>query len=257
MKARGEAAGNRVAWITGAGKGIGRALTLRLAKEGWTVAASARTEGDLASLKTESATRRVHCFPLDVTDATATAATVAQIEERFGPLDLAVLNAGTHQPFAAAEFTVEKVRGLVETNLMGTVSCLAPLMERFIARRSGHLAVVASLAGYRGLPTAAAYGASKAGLINMCEALRPDLEGHGVTLTVINPGFVKTPLTDKNEFSMPFLISVEAAVDHIVKGLDKGAFEVTFPKRFAVLMKLLRVLPDPLFFALTRRMIGT
>lgn len=253
----GDAPGTGVAWITGAGKGIGRGLALRLAEMEWTVAASARTEADLASLKTESATGRIHGFPLDVTDAAATAATVALIEKQLGPLGLALLNAGTHQPFAAESFTVEKVRGLVETNLMGTVNSLAPILERFIERRAGHVAVVASLAGYRGLPTAAAYGATKAGLINMCEALRPDLETHGIKLTLINPGFVKTPLTDKNDFPMPFLISVEAAVEQIINGLEKGPFEITFPRRFAYLMKLLRVLPDPLFFALTRRMINS
>jgi len=256
MIKRGEARGDRVAWVTGAGKGIGRGLALRLAEQGWTVAASSRTEEDLARLKMDSASGRIHGFPLDVTDAAATARTTAMIEERLGPIDLTILNAGTHQPFAAESFTADKVRGLVETNLMGTVNCLAPLLERLIARRSGHVAVVTSLAGYRGLPTAAAYGATKAGLINMCEALRPDLEGHGVKLTLINPGFVKTPLTDKNDFPMPFLISVEKAVDHILEGLDKGAFEIAFPKGFAFLMKLLRILPDPLFFALSRRMIG-
>jgi len=176
MIKRGEARGDRVAWITGAGKGIGRGLALRLAEQGWTVAVSARTEEDLARLKMDSASRRIHGFPLDVTDAAATARTTAMIEERLGPIDLAILNAGTHQPFAAKDFTVEKVRGLVETNLMGAVNSMAPLLERFIGRRTGHVAVVASLAGYRGLPTASAYGATKAALINMCEALRPDLD---------------------------------------------------------------------------------
>jgi NAD(P)-dependent dehydrogenase (short-subunit alcohol dehydrogenase family) len=245
----------RVAWVTGAGKGIGRALAKRLAAEGWTVAVSARTGADLERLAAECPPGRVHGFPLDVTDAAGAEAAVEHIEARLGPLDLVVLNAGTHAPFTAKEFAVAPFRKLVEANLMGTVHCLAPVMARFIARSGGHIAVVASLAGYRGLPTAAAYGATKAGLINMCEALKPDLERHGVRLSLINPGFVKTPLTDRNTFPMPFLISVEQAVDSIMRGLAGQAFETAFPRRFAFVMGLLRLLPDRLFFAITRRMI--
>jgi NAD(P)-dependent dehydrogenase (short-subunit alcohol dehydrogenase family) len=245
----------RVAWITGAGKGIGRALAGRLAHDGWTVAASARTEEDLSSLSAECPPDRVHGFPLDVTNLGSTEATVADIERQLGELDLVVFNAGTHVPMTAEKFSVETFRHLTEVNLMGTVNGLAQIVPRFIERKRGHIAVVASLAGYRGLPTSAAYGATKAGLINMCEALKPELEPHGVRLTLINPGFVETPLTDRNDFPMPFLIPVEEAVDRIVDGLTRPAFEVTFPWRFAASMKVLRLLPDGIFFALTRRMI--
>jgi len=166
-----------------------------------------------------------------------------------------VFNAGTHIPMTAETFAVEPFRRLVETNLMGTVNGLGQIVPRFVRRGHGHIAVVASLAGYRGLPTSAAYGATKAALINMCEALRPELERHNVRLTLINPGFVETPLTDKNDFPMPFLIPVEEAVEHIMRGLAGSGFETAFPWRFAFLMKLLRLLPDGLFFFLTRRMI--
>ena len=159
-------------------------------------------------------------------------------------------------PMAAEDISVETFRHLVETNLMGTVNGLAQIIPRLIERKRGHIAVVASLAGYRGLPTAAAYGATKAGLINMCEALKPELERYGVRLTLINPGFVETPLTDRNEFPMPYLMPVEKAADRIMRGLRRDDFEVTFPWRFATVMKLLRLLPDRLFFLLTRRMIG-
>jgi NAD(P)-dependent dehydrogenase (short-subunit alcohol dehydrogenase family) len=235
---------------------MGRALALRLARKGWTIAASARTAEDLEDLAAEAPPDSIHVYRLDVTDRDGAEATLARIEEDLGPLDLAVLNAGTHSPMTAEEFSVGKVRLLVETNLMGTVNCLAPTMARFLERRSGQIAVVASLAGYRGLPTAAAYGASKAALINMCEALYPELERAGVRLTLINPGFVETPLTDRNEYDMPFLISAETAAEQICRGLESSAFECSFPWRFAVSMKFLRLLPDRLFFVVTRRMLG-
>ena len=245
----------KVAWVTGAGKGIGRSLALRLAADGWTVVASARTEKDLVSLEQTAPGGRVIAFPLDVTDVARADVTVAVIENRLGPLDLAILNAGTHEPTPAAGFSALAARRLIDTNLTGTVNCLAPVMARFMERRAGQIAVVASLAGYRGLPTAAAYGASKAGLINLCEALRPELDAAGVDLRLINLGFVRTPLTDRNEFPMPFLIDVDEAVDAIMHGLACRTFEIAFPRRFALIMKLLRLLPDRLFFTVTRRMI--
>ena len=245
----------RVAWITGAGQGIGRALARRLAAAGWTVAVSARTEADLMSLCKECPSGSIYSFPLDVTDLSLTDKTLKAIERQLGELDLVILNAGTHLPLPAEKFSAERFRQLVEVNLMGTVHGLDRIMPCFIERRRGQIAVVASLAGYRGLPTASAYGATKAGLINMCESLRPELARSNVRLTLINPGFVETPLTAKNDFPMPYLIPVEQAVDSIMKGLDKDSFEIAFPWRFAFLMRLLRILPDRLFFTLTRRMI--
>ncbi len=245
----------KAAWVTGAGKGIGRALALRLARQGYIVAASARSEQDLISLEQVADGGRITGFPLDITDAGRADVMVEVIENRLGPLDLAVLNAGTHRPTPAVEFSAAEARGVIDTNLSGTLNCLAPIMARFMARGAGQIAVVASLAGYRGLPGAAAYGASKAGLINLCESLRPELAAAGVDMRLINPGFVKTPLTDKNDFPMPFLIDVEEAVDGIIDGLQGDSFEIAFPLRFALLMKLMKLLPDRLFFAVTRRML--
>lgn len=246
---------HRIAWVTGAGKGIGRQLALRLAEEGWIVAASSRTEADLKDLEAACPSHLIRGFPLDITQAADTEEVVQQIETALGPLDLVVLNAGTHLPMPASEFSTAIFRRLVDTNLMGTVHGLSTIIPPMIARKSGRILVVASLAGYRGLPTAAAYGATKAALINMCEALRPELGKKGVVLQLINPGFVKTPLTDKNKFSMPYLMPVEAAVEAIMRGLRSEKFEIAFPGRFAFLMKVLRCLPDPIFFALTTRMI--
>ncbi len=250
-----KAAARRVAWITGAGKGIGRALAKRLAEDGWTVCASARTMADLESLATECPNGHLYPHVLDITDSSATRAVINAMVSNLGPPDLAVLNAGTHIPVIAADLNAEPFRQLMETNVMGTVYGLTNLLPIMRRRGSGHIAVVSSLAGYRGLPTSAAYGASKAALINMCEALHPEVDAMGIKLQVINPGFVATPLTDQNDFKMPFLVSVDKATDHIMRGLASDRFEVSFPRRFALIMKVLRILPDPLFFALTRHMI--
>jgi short-subunit dehydrogenase len=244
---------HRVAWITGAGKGIGRALAQRLAREGWTVAASARTREDLSSLAQEFP-ERIHPYVMDVTDPTATQTVIANIEQQLGAVTLAVLNAGTYIPTDAQFFNTQSFRTQFEINVMGTVNGLAEIVPRFVARRAGHIAVMASVAGYRGLPHAAAYGATKAAIINMCEAMSVELEPHGVVMSVICPGFVKTPLTDKNAFPMPLIISAEDAADYIFRGLNARRFEIAFPPLFAAMMKLLRILPYRVFFAIARRM---
>ncbi|QCK86136.1 SDR family NAD(P)-dependent oxidoreductase [Phreatobacter aquaticus] len=247
----------RRAWITGAGKGIGRDVALLLARQGWVVAVSSRTDADLTVLAAEAAAfgGRIVGFRLDVTDESAVAAVVAQIEAQIGPLDLALLNAGTHIPVTAETFEVSAFRKLVETNLMGAVHGLAALLPRFMERGSGQIAVVASVAGFRGLPTSAAYGATKAALINMCEALKPELDEAGVDLRLICPGFVETPLTAKNTFPMPFLIPAERAAREIVDGLAGRKFRIVFPKRMAFAMAILEALPNWLLFKLTRRMV--
>lgn len=248
-----ETKAGRIAWVTGAGSGIGRALALRLARDGWNVAVSARTEQDLVRLAAE-VPDRLHPFPLNVTDAEATLNTVARIEDRLGPIDLVVLNAGTYSRDTADQFDADAFRATVDVNLMGSVHCLAALLPRMLARGAGHIAIVASVVGYVGLPGAVAYGATKAALINMCEALYPQLAARNVSLSVINPGFVDTPLTQKNDFPMPFMISADEAVDHIMAGLKSKRFEIAFPWKMVLSLKLLAVLPAPLFFAITRRM---
>ncbi len=237
-------------WITGASSGIGRALALRLARDGRTVIASARSADALAVLARENG--NIKAWPLDVTDAAACEEAVAGIEAAHGAIALAVLNAGTHKSTPAADFRAADIRALVDINLMGTVNALAPLL----ARRAQQIAVVASVAGYSGLPTAAGYGATKAALINMCEALKPECDALGIKLQLVNPGFVKTPLTDKNDFPMPFIMEVDDAVDAMVRGLASDRFEIVFPKRFALILKFLRLLPYGLYFPLIRKTTG-
>lgn len=248
---------SKVIWCTGAGQGIGRSLAYRLARDGHHVAVSARSESDLASLAetTESFDGCAIPFALDITDEQAVFRVVDEITKRLGDIDLVILNAGTHIPLSAASFSTEPFRALVETNIMGTVHCLSAVLPRFVERRGGHIAVVSSVAGYRGLPTSAAYGATKAALINMCEALKPDLDQYGVRLSLINPGFVRTPLTDKNPFQMPFLMDPDKAADRIVRGLASKRFEITFPKRFTWVLKGLRCVPYALYFYLVRNLV--
>jgi short-subunit dehydrogenase len=239
-------------WITGASSGIGEALALRLARAGHEVAASARSADRLARLgdQAREAEGRIHPYPLDVTDRPAAAALLAEIERELGPLDTAVLAAGTHHPVSAGDFKAADLARLVEVNLIGTANCLEPLLRTMLARRRGRIAIVSSVAGYRGLPTAAYYGATKAALINLAEALKFDLDRSGVTMQLIDPGFVRTPLADKNEFPMPFLIPAEQAAERIARGLESTSFEITFPRRFTYLLKLLRCLPYRLYFPL-------
>lgn len=243
-----------VAWVTGAGTGIGRTLALRLAQRGWTVAVSARTARDLDTLAAE-APGKITAYLLDVTDAAAADETGRRIEETLGPIELAVLNAGNYFPTTAEDFSVENFRKTVDVNLMGAINCMGPLVPSMVRRRSGHITVMGSLTAFVGLPTAASYGATKAALNSMAEAFRPDLGRFGVTMTVINPGFVKTPLTDKNKFPMPFLMEVDDAVDVILRGLEQNRFAINFPWQMNLGVRFLAALPDWAKFSITRRML--
>ncbi|NQV79959.1 MAG: SDR family NAD(P)-dependent oxidoreductase [Alphaproteobacteria bacterium] len=243
------------AWVVGASTGIGRALTLELARQGVNVVASARSAESLAAVVRDGADLpgKLYALPLDVTDRDATRRAAGEAAALLGRLDLCVSCAGTHMPFGAKNFDAEKFRRLVDVNLMGTVHVLESVMPGFIERRSGHIAVVSSVAGYRGLPSAAGYGATKAALINMCESLKFDLDLAGVKLQLIDPGFVATPLTAKNDFPMPFLMEADAAARQFYRGLLSDRFEVTFPKRFTWQLKLLRCLPYAAYFPVVRR----
>jgi NAD(P)-dependent dehydrogenase (short-subunit alcohol dehydrogenase family) len=241
------------AWITGASSGIGRGLALRLAAAGWTVVASARSAAELQSMA--SGNDGIRAAPLDATGEAAVMQTVADIERQVAPIALAVLNAGTHLPVRAASLAVADFRRLIDINLLGTVNCLAAVLPPMLARKRGQIAVVASVAGYRGLPTAAAYGMTKAGLIVMAEALKPELDALGIKLQIVNPGFVRTPLTERNAFAMPFIMDLDDAVEAFYRGLQGPRFEIVFPRTLAYLMKVLRLLPYPLAFAVTRRLL--
>ena len=259
------------AWVTGAGRGIGEHLSRLLCRHGVTVYGSARSEEQLQALSKELNSAPGQFIPvvMDTRDADSIKAQFERWDSQGILPGLVVLNAGTHDPFSAAEFSAERSKALLDINLQGTINCLAPVLYRYLhcldsTSRSkslmpgskGQIAVVSSVAGYRGLPTAAAYGAGKAALINLCEGLYADLYGSGVKLQLINPGFVRTPLTDKNDFKMPALMEPEDAALRILKGLQTDRFEIVFPRRFVYFLKLLRILPYSWYFKLTRRITG-
>lgn len=241
------------AWVTGGSTGIGAAIALKLAAEGWTVAVSARSAEALAALAQGfSGPGRIVAFPLDVTDLEAVRATAAAIQAQCGPIALAILSAGTFKPEKAREFTAAGVKLHFDLNVMGVAHALEVLLPPMIARRKGQVAIVSSVAGYRGLPTSPSYSGSKAALIAMAESLKLDCDRYNVKIQVVNPGFIKTPLTDKNEFPMPFLMPVEKAAEALARGLAGNGFEIAFPTPFVLIMKLIRHLPNALYFAAMR-----
>jgi len=241
-----------VAWVTGASSGIGRVTALELARRGFTVAASARSADALEALAAEGRGQagRIVGHPCDVTDEGAVERCVAGIELTHGPVVLAFLNAGIAPYVRAVTFEAEPFRQVFAVNVFGVVNGLAAVLPRMSERKRGQVAVMASIAGYSGLPRAAAYGASKAAAIHMCEALKFDCDLIGITLQVVNPGFVLTPLTARNDFPMPFLMSEGEAARRIVDGFERGGFEISFPKRLSLLVKFARILPYRLYFPL-------
>ena len=246
-----------IIWITGASSGLGRELARQYAEAGHEVCVSARSTDALDELATEcsSFTGAIHVFGLDITDADKADACIAGIIEAHGMPDICVLNAGTHTENPVSGFDRAIYQRLMDINYMGVVNCLQAIVPRYLEQQGGTIAVVSSVAGYRGLPKASAYGASKAALINMCEALQPELALHSVRLQLVNPGFVRTPLTDLNEFDMPFLMEVEDAAARMVQRVGDNSFEITFPKRFTWILKFLRMLPYAVYLRMTRNLI--
>lgn len=240
----------RTAWVTGASTGIGREVALALAGRGVKVAASARSADTLAALAAEHPL--IVPFPLDVTDRGAVTATAKSIEQSLGPVDLAVLSAGIWQPSSVQRFDAGVSAQSMSVNYLGIAHVIEALLPAMIARRGGHLALVSSVAGYRGMPKAAAYGPSKAAVISLAEVLKTECDRHGVAVSVVNPGFVATPMTQVNTFPMPFMVSAKHAADRILGGLEKRRFEIAFPWQLVALLKLARLMPYPLYFWFAR-----
>lgn len=251
-------AGDGVVWITGASAGIGRQLALKMVGEGYHVIGSARSADKLAELAAETTGLKgnFHTAPCDVTDREGMAAIVDEIEAEHGAIRLAVFNAGNYWPTAGEAMDIDAYRNNYEVNLFGVLNGLVPVVERMKGHGKGQVALVASVSGYSGLPAASAYGACKAAINNMAESLKFDFDKLNIRIQVVNPGFIDTPLTDKNDFEMPFLMPVDKAVDRMVRGFERGGFEITFPRRFTYILKGLRWLPHGVYFWLMNRAMG-
>ena len=238
----------KTVWITGGGSGIGKALALSFAADGWDVAISGRTAMRLREV--QSLSSKIRIIVCDITKELEIQAALKEI----GPVDVAILNAGNYRPEPTINISIKEHQDIFAVNYFGTLKCIHALIPE-MKKRGGRLAIVASLAGYRGLPNASAYGPSKAALIQLAESLRAELQNTRLQIQLINPGFVKSALTEKNDFEMPFLMKADDAAKRIRRGLEKNNFEIAFPSPLVRRMKLLRMLPYSLYFYLTRKMI--
>ena len=239
-------------WITGASSGIGKALAIKFANKGWQVAASARRENLLQDLNKMNS--NIYSFPLDVKDEAKAKKVFESIIEKFQTVDICVFCTGIHDPESEKKLSGEKIREIMETNFFGTLNCIMAVNTYFREKKSGHISIVSSVAGYRGLPAASGYCASKSALTSLAESLYFDFKRHNVRVSLVSPGFIKTPMTEKNKFPMPMIKSTEFAAEKMFIGLTKkNAFEIHFPIAFTMIMKLLKIMPNWLYFLLVKK----
>ena len=234
-------------WITGASSGIGKALAIKFANEGWQVAASARRENLLKELSNQYT--NIQSFPLDVTDSDKCKSVFKDIVDKFENIEICVFGTGIHDPQSEKKFNLEKIKKIMEVNFFGTMNSINSVYDYFGQRKVGQISIISSVAGYRGLPAAGAYCASKSALTSFAESLHFEMKRKNVRVSLISPGFIKTPMTDQNDFPMPMIKSPEFAADQIYNGLiKKSGFEIHFPKVFTFFMKFLRILPNSIYF---------
>jgi short-subunit dehydrogenase len=242
----------KIIWITGASSGIGKALAIKFAENGWIVAASARRENLLNELK--QINQNIYPFPLDVTEIENCKTVAKKILEQFKNIDICVFGTGMHDPKSEKTFNLKKIREIMEVNYFGTMNSINSIYEYFSEKKSGQISIISSVAGYRGLPAAGAYCASKAALTSFAESLNFDMLKKNVRVSLISPGFIKTPMTDQNDFPMPMIKSPEFAANEIYKGLTiKKTFEIHFPKGFTYFLKFLQILPSSMYFKLVAK----
>jgi short-subunit dehydrogenase len=235
-------------WITGASSGIGKALAEKFALEGWKVAVSARRKEILDEM---AKNENISSHPLDVTNQEQINDVFSKIINEFGSLDLCVFSSGTYDPKLEQEINIKQNKFVMETNFFGVLYCIKSVEKYFKDKKNGHISIVSSIAAYRGLPNSSGYGPSKAALTNLAESLYFDFKKYNIRISLVSPGFIKTPLTDKNEFPMPFIKSPEFAAEKMFNGLTKSkAFEIHFPKALTLLLKFLRVLPYRIYLFL-------
>ena len=240
-------------WITGGSTGIGRALAIKFASKGWNVAVSARRVELLDELS--NSYENISAFQLDVTDKSKCKEVFNEIKTRFESIDICFFSTGTWNPKKEKDIDVEQMEDVFKVNFFGTVNSIKSVEEYFRNKKSGIITIVSSIAGYRGLPNSTGYGPSKSALNNLAESLYFDFKRYNVRVCLVSPGFIKTPMTDKNDFKMPFLKTPEYAANQIYNGLiNKNIFEIHFPKALTITLKLLSFLPSKIYFSLIGRM---
>ena len=256
MKQRGidHFSGKRV-WVIGASSGIGEACANALLAQGAKVALSSRRVERLNAIAAQAQTDQALVIPLDVTNDDQFHGAYQTLLNTWGGVDLLLFVSGMYIPLRADDFEIQAAEQTIEANLLGPMRAVALVLPEMLKEHAGHIAIVGSVAGYSGLPKALAYGPSKAGIINFCETLYYDLLPEGVSVHMISPGFVATEATAQNDFEMPALISAEQAATEILSGIQRGEFDIHFPKRFSRFLKLLRILPYPLYFWIVRRFV--
>ena len=240
-------------WITGGSTGIGKALAIKFANEGWNVAISARRENLLEEISNKY--ENIISFPLDVTKKENCKDVFNQIKNKFENIDICFFSTGTWDPKKEKDIDVEQIENVFKVNFFGTLNSIKAVEEYFKNKKSGTITIVSSIAGYRGLPNSTGYGPSKSALNNLAESLYFDFGRSNVRVCLVSPGFIKTPMTDKNDFSMPFLKTPEYAAEKIYDGLvNKNSFEIHFPKSLTMILKILGFLPNKIYFGLISKL---
>ena len=244
---------NKVIWITGGSSGIGKSLAYKFANEGWQVAISARRENLLKEISESN--EKIKSFPLDVTDKVKCKEVFEQIKNYYGDLDICFFSTGTWSPKEERDIDVEQIENVFKVNFFGTINTIKAVEGHFKNKKNGIITIVSSIAGYRGLPNTTGYGPSKSALISLAESLYLDFERYNVRVCLVCPGFIKTPMTDKNDFKMPFLKTSEFAADKIYDGLiNKNQFEIHFPKELTLTLKFFKLLPNKIYFYLVKKL---
>tara|TARA_Y100000817_G_scaffold138641_1_gene108775 strand:- start:4089 stop:4841 length:753 start_codon:yes stop_codon:yes gene_type:complete len=244
----------RKVWVTGASSGIGKAVAEKFAKEKWKVAISARRVEILNEMANND---NIFAYPMDVTNQNKTEETFNKILEDFGDLDLCVFSSGTYERKSEKGLNVDNVKKVIEVNFLGVVGCVKAVQKYFQNKKGGHISIVSSPVGYRGLPKSSGYTASKASLNNFTQGIYFDFKKFNVRVTLISPGFIKTALTDKNDFKMPFLKDTNYAAEKIYDGLiNKKKFEIIFPPQIAFIYKIFQILPNKVYNYLINKFVN-
>ena len=240
-------------WITGGSTGIGKALAIKFARKGWNVAISARRAELLNEIS--NSYENISNFPLDVTDKEKCKEVFNEIKNKYENIDICFFSTGTWDPKKEKAIDIEQMENVFRVNFFGTVNSIKAVEQYFRDKKKGIITIVSSIAGYRGLPNSTGYGPSKSALNNLAESLHFDFKRYNVRVCLVSPGFIKTPMTDKNDFKMPFLKTPEYAADQIYEGLvNKNIFEIHFPKSLTITLKLLSFLPSKIYFGLVGKL---